>query len=394
MKPEDILNAIGEVDDAYIKKAHRKSLFKAILVFAVIVIVACSIVVSQMKKDYILLRFNTDFSVNTEYVEPEVLIYDKWTSLEQTSFTNGVSVSTTEFKHTLYDNYSVTHTQNGEVKRITGSSGSTVWPRDYLGSKHYANLYISSFNSTDLLDRIDMVTIHSETAYGVLNQQLNCIKLEYFERSDRIHRQTLLANGGTPEETVISSRGYSYQNDRISGWKEWDAEGTLLAYAEYTYDGNVQTVSTYLSDGTLTGTRVSKYAFGNLKWREYYDADGALVGKEVYRYRLWELFFSLEGVISLFIVLSLAATAGIAVWDDRIQFGTRLVSKSDVGRPDEARRLIREANELKAQIAELSAKLPQSDSVAYSKDIQRLTEELKKLNSYLAKLLDYKPDSE
>lgn len=392
MKPEDILNAIGEVDDAYIKKAHKKSLLKALLVFTVIFIVGCTIAVMQLPDFHLQLRYNPDATVITGYAEPEVLIHNSWSSMEYTAYLNGKIISTTEFRHTLYPNYIITHTENGETTKIIGSNGDSLWSSDYLGSQHYTNLYISTLYSTDLLDRIDMVSIISETAYGVMNQQLNYIKLEYFERSDRVHRQTLLVNGGTPEETVISSRGYSYQNDRISGWKEWDAEGTLLAYAEYTYDGNIQTVSFYLADGTHTGTRVSKYSLGNLKWREYYGADGALVGKEEYRHRAWELFFSFQGFITLFVILALAATVGIAVWDDRIQFGTRLIPRTIAATQDDTIKLIEEMEALKSKIKKLSDQLETTNHEGIREEIAGLKEEMKQMNDNLSKLLNNKPD--
>lgn len=388
MKPDDILSAIGEVDDAYIKKAHQKSLFKAILIFAVIVLVLCSVAISKAPEWNLQLRYNPDSSVITGYAEPEAIIHNSWTSMEYTAYTDGAPVSTTQFRHILYSDYVIAHTENGETTEIIGSNGDSLWPSDYLESQHYANLYISTLYSADLLDRIDTIFIKSETAYGVLNQQLNYIKLEYFERSDRVHRQTLFANGGTPEETVISSRGYSYQNDRITGWKEWDAEGTLLSYADYTYDRNVQTVSTYLVDGTLTGTRVSKYVLGNLKWREYYDADGALVGKEVYRYRVWELFFSLQGFITLFIIASLAATAAIGVWADRIQFGTKLVPKSITPTQDDTIKLIEKIEDLSLQIMKLSDQLETADYEGLGEEITKLNEEIEKMNDHLSKLLN------
>jgi len=393
MKPDDILNAIGEVDDIYIKKAHRKSMLKAILVFAIISIVLCSAAVSQMSEDYILMRFNTDFTVNTGYIDPEVLIHDQWTSIEQTTYANGVAVSTAQFKHTLYDNYSVTHTHDGEVTRIIGTSASPVSSKDYLGSKHYANLYICSQNSIDLIDRIDTIAIYPETAYGDSDQELNFIKLEYLERGNLINRQTRLKNGYTSEETIISSCGYSYRNGQISGWKEWDPEGTLLAYAEYTYYGNIQTVTTYLADGTCTGTRVSKYSFGNLKWREYYDASGEMVSREVYHYRVWELFSSLEGFISLFIILSLAATIGIGIWDDRIQLGTRLASGTVINHPKETRELIREVTELQLQVYALSEKISQKAPEAFKEELLQLTAELEKMNDHLAELVDLTPNN-
>ena len=51
MRPDDILAAIGEVDEIYVKKAHRKSLLKAVLVFAVIVAVLCAAAVSQLAEE-------------------------------------------------------------------------------------------------------------------------------------------------------------------------------------------------------------------------------------------------------------------------------------------------------------------------------------------------------
>ena len=393
MKPDDILNAIGDVDDIYIKKAHRKSLLFAILVFSVISIVSCAFVISQMSDDYILLRYNTDFSVNTGFIEPEVLIHDKWTSIDQITYEHGEPVSTTKFVHTLYDNYAVTHTYDGEVTRIIGTSTSPVSPKDYLGSKHYANLYVRSQNSIDLIDRIDTIAIYSETAYGDSNQELNFIKLEYFERGNLINRQTRLKNGYTSEESVISSRGYGHRNGQISGWKEWDSEGTLLSYAEYAYDGNTQIVSTYHADGTLIGTRLSEYTLGHLRWREFFNASGEMVSREVYHYRVWELFGSPEGVITLFIILSFAATISIGIWDDRIQLGTRLVSRTVMNHPKETRELIQEVTELQLQVHALSETVSQKEPEVYREELLQLTAELEKMNDHLAELVDLTPNN-
>lgn len=394
MKPDDILSAIGEVDDACIRKAHQKSFLKAVLVFTVIVFALSAVVVWQVPDFHLQLRYNPDASVNTGYVEPEVLIHNKWTSMEYTAYANGEAVSTTEFRIALNPNYTITHLENGTTTKIVGSNGDPLWPNDYLGNQHYANLYLSTMFSTDLIDRIDRVYIHSKTAYGNLNQQLNCIQLEYFERGNLITRQTLLEDGGTPQETVIGIRGYDHSNGRISGWKEWDPEYNLLAYAEYESDGNIQTVSSYLADGTLTGTRISKYSFGNLRWREYYDADGSLVGREVYRYRPWELFFCLEGFMALVIILSLAATAAFAVWDDRIQFGTRLVPQTVAATSTETGTLIRKMDRLRTELAQIVSLLEQSDHEGCKDALEKLSGEIKTLNDQLSKLLDRKPDSE
>ena len=47
MKPDDILNAIGDVDDSYIRKAHQKSFLKAVLVFVVIMVIGLAFAAAQ-----------------------------------------------------------------------------------------------------------------------------------------------------------------------------------------------------------------------------------------------------------------------------------------------------------------------------------------------------------
>jgi len=387
VRPEDVLQAIGEVDDAYIKKAHRKSLLTALLVFAVIVAVGCAIAYHLLPDQYLQLRYYPDASVVTGYPEPEALIYDDWTSVAYTAYQDGQVRSTTEFQRALFTRYKITHSENGETKQIIGANADALWPKDYLGSRHYQNLYLSTMYATDLLNRVDMVFINSETAYGVLNQLLNCVTLEYLERSDRVLRQTQVANGGTQDETVLSTRGYSYQNDKIIGWKEWAPEGNLLSYADYTYDGNTQTAATYLADGTLAGTRVSKYSFGKLRWREYYDPDGTLTGKEVYRYRAWEVFFSLEGAAAAVVIVSLAATMGIAVWDDRIRLGDRLVMRKIPATQNDTLKLMAKVDSLRSQVAKLSQRLENTEQEEIARELAGFRKELEEMNELLGSLL-------
>ena len=391
MKPDDILTAIGDVDDSFIRKAHQKSFLKALAVFMVIVIVGIAIANSQLPDYHLQLRYNPDGSVITEYLEPEAIIHNSWTSLEYTAYQNGEVQSSTLFQRRFNPNYIITHTQNGETTKIVGSNGDTHWPSDYLGDAHYTNLYIRTMYSTDLLDRIDMIYINSETAYGVLNQQLNCIKLEYSERSNLVSRQYLVKNGRTEDEEVIRSRGYDLSNQKISGWKEWDADWNLLSYAEYRYDGNTQTVSEYLADGTLIGTRVSKYSFGDLKRREYYDPQGILIGKEVYRYRIWEPFVCIEGYFILLLIVSLAVTIAFAVWDDRIKFGDRLSLIRDGATKDDAAQMIKKMDDLKIRIEKLTEQLEKTESPALCDEITALTTELKEMNHHLSELINSKP---
>lgn len=390
MKPDDILNAIGEVDDAYIKKAHQKSFFKALLVFVIIMVIGFTISALQYPDYHLLLRYNPDGSVNTGYIEPEAITQTNWTSMEYTAYLDGEIVSVTEFRHTIYPGYAVNHTENGKTTTIVGSNGESLWPNDYLENIHYSNQYITTLFSTDLLDRIDKMFVNSQVAYGTLNQQLNYVVLEYLERGDMVQRQTLYTNGRTSEAEIVSSRGYSYQNKQITGWSEWDPEWNLLAYAEYTYDGNIQTVSTYLADGTLAETRVSKYSYGYLKYREHYDPDGKLIGREVYRYRFWELFYSVEALLILAVTLTLALIMAFAVWEDRLLPGTRLLQKVIPSSQDDTLNLIQEVQELKVRIAKLSSKLPDTST----EEIVRMTEELKRLNDHLEEILGNRTDNE
>ena len=187
---------------------------RALAVFVVIIVIGVAVAYSRLSDYHLQLRYNPDSSVITEYIEPESIIHNKWTSMEYTEYQNGEIQSSTLFQRRFNPNYTITHSENGETKKIVGSNGDTSWPSDYLGDDHYTNLYIRTMYSTDLLNRIDMVYINSETAYGVLNQQLNCIKLEYLERSEVVSRKYLVKNGRTEDEEVIRSRGYDLSNKK------------------------------------------------------------------------------------------------------------------------------------------------------------------------------------
>lgn len=391
MKPDDILNAIGDVDDSYIRKAHQKSFLKAVLVFVVIMVIGLAFAAAQYPDYHLLLRYNPDGTVNTGYIDPETITQNKWTSMEYTAYADGEIVSVTEFRHTIYPGYAITHTGNGKTTTIVGSNGESLWPSDYLEKKHYANKYITTLFSTDVLDRIDNIFINSETAYGTLNQQLNYVTLEYMESSDFVHEQTQYAGGRTPEASIISHRGYGSRNKQITEWKEWDPEWNLLAYAEYSYDGNTQTVNTYLSNGTLTGTRVSRYSFGNVKWREHYSPEGELIGREVYRYRVWELFYSVEGLLILVVTLTLSLLMAFGVWEDRIKLGDRLAFIRDGATKDDAIQLSKKMDELKIRVEKLTEQLEKTESPDLREEITTLTTELKAVNHRLSELINGKP---
>lgn len=389
MRPEDILTAIGEVDDAFIRRAHRKSLLMALTVFTGIVLVLWWLIVSQVPDFYLPLRYNPDGSVNTGYAEPEDLIHHSWTSMEYTAFEGGTPVSTTEFRHALSPNYTITHEENGIITKIVGTNGDPYWPNDYLENSHYANHYLSTVYGRDLIDRIDKVFINAQTAYPLPNQELNRLEFSYLERGGLVTRQYRY-NG----EDLAGSRGYSTQNGKYSGWQEWDEELNLLAYGEYAYEGNTQTMKTYLAGGTLTGTRVSQYRFGKLRSRVYYDGNGALVGEAVYRYRPWELFYCLEGNVIMIMILSLAVTVSLAVWDDRIKPGTRLIPGRLAEKPTDTRALLQEADALKQKITALTETLSAREPGEAAEDIRQLTGELQTMNAHLAELLGSGPEEE
>lgn len=388
MKPDDILNAIGDVDETYLRKAHQKSFLKAVLVFVVIMVIGLAFAAAQYPDYHLLLRYNPDGTVNTGYIDPETITQNKWTSMEYTAYADGEIVSVTEFCHTIYPGYAITHTENGKTTTIVGSNGESFWPSDYLEKKDYTNKYITTLFSTDVLGRIDNIFINSETAYGTLNQQLNYVTLEYMESSDFVHEQTQYAAGRTPEASIISYRGYGSRNQQITEWKEWDPEWNLLAYAEYSYDGNTQTVSTYLSNGTLTGTRVTRYSFGNVKWREHYSPTGDLIGREVYRYRVWELFYSVEGLLILVVTLTLSLVMAFGVWEDRIRFGDRLASIRDGTTKDDAVLLMRKMDEVKIHIEKLTEQLEKAESLELREEITALTTELKEMNHHLSEFIN------
>lgn len=116
---------------------------------------------------------------------------------------------------------------------------------------------------------------------------------------------------------MITYRKYDYSDHRISLTKDYDADGTLLGYTEYTYGETTRATESYTADGTLTGSSQAQYDwFGRIRHREQYDGAGSLVSREVYRYRFWERFFSLEGLFAFLIILSLSTAVGLGIYED------------------------------------------------------------------------------
>ena len=140
MKADDILAAIGDVDEELVKQAHKENLLRALIASAITLAVGICVTCFLMQSTRILTRIQPDFTVNTGYVDP-VHLEENWTSLEQISYRNGEECSRTVFRQMLYGSHvSVTHTtQEGETEVAYLSSGDANWQVDYLleGKKKY-----------------------------------------------------------------------------------------------------------------------------------------------------------------------------------------------------------------------------------------------------------------
>lgn len=316
MKPDDILNAIGDVDEKFVRRAYRKDILKAVLTFAVTLGVLVMFTTWMLEPDYILSRINMDFTVNMGYVEPEHLKEDGWTSMEYTAYENGEMTATTVFQRRLYDHYTVTHTPvEGERTVLVGSGEASA--KEYVGEKDIDTFYMETYYSEDLIGRIDSMVISSRFAHDTPYEVLNYLKMEYYEGSD-VAKQTRYA--GKENHQVIGWQSLSYSYGKVSKTMDYDGDGNLLAYTEYTDAGTVRWSESYTAEGVLTGTTEARYDWlGNIRERTYYDAEGSLTGRESYRYRVWELYGSPEGLFTLVAILSLSLTLGMAVYDDRIR---------------------------------------------------------------------------
>lgn len=328
MKPEDILNAIGNVEDRYVKKAHGKDLVKALAWFFGTLTVLLIITGNMMEPDYILSRINPDFTVNTGYVEPEHLEKDRWTSMEYTAYENGEEKGRTVFRRTLYDHYTVTNIPvEGERTVLVGRAGISA--REYVGKKDISAFYMETYYSEDLIGRIDSMAIGSRFAHETPYEMLNYLKIEYFDSI--LTKQTRYS--GKEDTLPVGWRTYSTGIRGVVQTKDYDAQGKLVGYTDYTYDGSCRRGESYTAEGVLTGSTMSHYDWmGRLRKQERYDAEGNLTGREVYRYRFWERYGSPEGLFTLFACISLSATLGIASWEERLRVPQKRKSRSDLAR--------------------------------------------------------------
>lgn len=384
MKPDDILNAIGDVEDRFIRTARRKSLLTALLVFTLIVIILCAFFIRTMPEDRLLIRYNPDATVNTGYLAPEEFGESEWTSMEHITYENGEAVSSTRFSRKLFGDYSITT----DSKTLVGNVRNPYEISDYVSSHDFRNEYLRTMFTMDVLDRPQWITIVSEYAYGETDQVLSKVEVQYYESRNDVMQQTLYSAESQGTE-MSGYKVFGYKDGKVGNSIEFDANDVMLAYSETTLDSGTATERSYLADGTLTSYTVSYYdMFDRLTRKEHFDSADNLTGAEQYYYRTWELFGSVKGLLVLFLfIVPFSATFAVAIWSDRIKPGTRLINKEQFAGENKTTQLLREARGLREEIEQLS-QMPKdqlSDDTAIA-----LTKEISQLNETLSRLLDKK----
>lgn len=319
MRPDDIINAIGEVDERFVRRAHRKDRLKSILAFILTLAISMLALSMTMEPDYVLSRYTPDLTPNNGYVDPTHLEDDHWTTMTHTSFRNGSEAAVTKFSRTLFNHYSAERTESdGSHTKLFGEIQGEYYRNEYLGSKSEQNLYTSCFYEKDLIGRLNHMVVHTESAHADGYALLNMLEFEYFEN------QFLVEQRKVTDTELLGYRTLDYTNHRISKTKDYDSEDNLISYTEYAYDGQTLTTKSYTADDVLTGSAIAKYDWlGRILSKESYDSEGALISREEYHYRIWELFYSIEGAICLIGILFLAMAIGKGIYDDRIHFPTK-----------------------------------------------------------------------
>ena len=319
MKPDDILNAIGEVDERHVKRAHMKDWLKAILAFTVTLAILAVTTGFLMQPDYVLTRITPDFKVNNDYVDPANLVDPKWTAMVQTQYLNGVEVSKTTFERALFGNYKVTFSPSkGDEIVLVGDAHGDHYRYEYLRCGDESALYMESFYGEDLIGRVNFITINGKQTYESGERFFNMLELEY-SGSEYLVKQTKLT-----DDHILGYRTLDYVNHRLAETKDYDAEGRLLGRTVFSWEANKCSSISYDGTDNILGTSLCNYDWlGRITVRENYDASGDLISEELYHYRIWERYRGVGGICALIIVLSLAATIGIGVYEDRIKLPSK-----------------------------------------------------------------------
>ncbi len=261
----------------------------------------------SMQPDYILSRINPDFTINTDFVDPDSLKNASWSTMEQISYEDGKQISSTIFKRKLFGDYSVTHQALDSQTLLTGSVEGKYSRHEYLELDDTPQLYLRSHYSYDSAGQVDYLYVSNDETDTLLNM----IRLERLD-NDYLLKQLQTAEDGT----VLKYRTYDYTNDRIEKTHDYNAEDELLSYALYSYSNNSLTIEEHTANDVLIGIRTQRFdVFGRISHQERYDASGILLSHEVYHYRIWELYCGTTGIIFFAIILCLAALAGVTTWE-------------------------------------------------------------------------------
>ncbi len=301
---------------------------KACLISIVIVVVLLLIFSGFMNNTYVFLRINPDFTINTQYVDLDFLTKDTWTSMEQTSFENGVITSSTRFEKSLFSEYSVIHSESGNphqrialIGHAPGDFSRYEYVEGYDRNKEIVDendsafLYVKGSYTVNDAGNIDSFYSVSGPAYQNAGEMLKLIRVEY-DTEQNIQRQT----AHLQDNTLVGYRHFYYDDQgNVVKSEDYSDNGELHAYAEYIYDTQKKTVTHYTPQGDVRERITTEYdILGRIQMRSVYDSTDNLIGAEEYHYRFWELYQSVPGYIILFIVLSLAATVGVSISEDRV----------------------------------------------------------------------------
>lgn len=322
MKPDDILTAIGEVDDEYVKRAHKRDTLKALGAAFVTFVALLGITQLFDEPDYILSRLTPDFQVNTGYVDPDHIVDDGWSTLKQTSYENGVEVSSTIFERSVFGNYKVRYNgSDGTGELLVGSVRGELYRHDYRESLVDDNLFLEAYYENDLADRIDFVVLKRYTNNGSAAELMTMLEVEYSDNGfvvKQIRRD---------DNAILGYRVFDYEDRRISQTKDFTSNGDLLGYATYTWENGDCCIEHFDFKNNVVGMSIKKYDWlGRTKEVETYDAAGSLISNEIYYYRVMERYRSAAGILALVVILSLTATIGIGVYEDRIRLPKRAKS--------------------------------------------------------------------
>lgn len=310
MKPEDILQAIGDVDEAYVRRAHRKDCIKAILAFLATFALLVGLSGFWMVPDYVMTRFTPEGDVNIGYVHPDTLTNTDWTTLEITFYENGEATGTTTVKRRLFGEYTV---QTPDATYVGVMRDGIA--RDYLETQDQKNLYIESRYEFDTEGRAIGMTVHGKQAYTGDTQLLNRQSMAY-STGDLLLEHTKLDDSG-----ILGYQEFSYRNGDVWRITERDSSHNRRRYSAYVYEGQTRYGATFLSDGTVQYHTVHYVDwFGNITRLDTYQPDGSLYSTAIYRYRFWERYRGIQGTAVLLAMLSLSAAIGFGVYDDRIRF--------------------------------------------------------------------------